>query len=60
MLVLSAVFMGMTLLVFIVYGLFAHSVRMYVVNSPRIIKLTQRTFAAIFAMLGMKLAMAER
>jgi len=33
---------------------------MYVVNSPKIIKLTQRTFAAIFAMLGMKLAMAER
>jgi len=60
MLVMSGVFMGMTLLVFIVYGLFANSVRMYVVNSPRIIKLTQRTFAAIFAMLGMKLAMAER
>jgi len=60
MLVLSGVFMGMTLLVFIVYGLFANSVRMYVVNSPRTIKLTQRTFAAIFAMLGMKLAMTER
>jgi len=60
MLILSGVFMGMTLFVFIIYGLFANSVRMYVVNSPKIIKLTQRTFAAIFAMLGMKLAMAER
>ena len=60
MLVLSCIFMGMTLLVFILYGLFANSVRVYVVNSPKVIKSTQRTFAVIFAMLGAKLAMAER
>jgi len=60
MLLLSIVFMGMTLFVFILYGLFANSVRDYVVHSPNIIKTTQRTFAVIFAMLGAKLAMAER
>jgi threonine/homoserine/homoserine lactone efflux protein len=60
MLLLSIVFMGMTLFVFILYGLFANSVRDYVVHSPNIIKTTQRTFAVIFSMLGAKLAMAER
>jgi len=60
MLLLSIVFMGMTLFVFILYGLFANSVRDYIVHSPSIIKTTQRTFAVIFAILGAKLAMAER
>lgn len=60
MLLLSVVFMAMTLFVFILYGLFANSVRSYVVHSPGIIKMTQRGFAIIFAMLGAKLAMAER
>lgn len=60
MLILSSLFMGMTLLVFILYGLFANGVRVYVVSSPRIIKNTQRTFAVIFAALGIKLALAER
>lgn len=60
MLVLSGVFMGMTLFVFILYGLLANSVRVYIVESPRIIKTAQRTFAAIFAILGAKLAMMER
>ncbi len=60
MFLLSALFMGMTLFVFIIYGLFANSMRIYVINSPKIIKNTQRTFAVIFAMLGAKLAMDER
>lgn len=60
MLLLSGIFMGMTLFVFIIYGLFANSVRAYIINSPNTIKMVQRTFAVIFAMLGAKLAMAER
>ncbi len=60
MLLLSGIFMGMTLFVFIVYGLFAHSVRAYVIHSANITKMAQRTFAVIFAMLSAKLAMAER
>ncbi len=60
MIFLSGVFMGMTLAIFIMYGLFANSVKFYINNSPNIMKITQRTFAVIFAMLGAKLAMAER
>ena len=60
MLLLSGIFMGMTLFVFIIYGLFASNVRAYIVHSPNVMKMAQRTFAVIFAMLGAKLAMAER
>ncbi len=60
MLLLSGIFMGMTLLVFIMYGLFASHGRAYIVHSPNIVKITHRTFAAVFAILGVKLAMVER
>lgn len=60
MLVLGVVFMAMTLLVFILYGLLATSVSTYVANSPKIVKYVQRTFSATFAMLGAKLAFSER
>ena len=53
---LSLIFMGMTLFVFILYGIFAHGVRRYVVNSPTTVKWAQRSFATIFAVLGLKLA----
>ena len=60
MLLLSGIFMAMTLFVFILYGLFANSVRVYVAGSPRIMRMTQRSFALMFAMLGAKLALTER
>ena len=60
MLFLSAVFMGMTLGIFILYGISANGVRSYVVNSPRIILWLQRSFAAIFAALGVKLALTDQ
>ena len=60
MLVLSVVFMAMTLFIFILYGMFAHGVRTYVVNSPRVVAYLQRSFAVIFALLGLKLAMANQ
>ncbi len=60
MLILSSVFMGMTLFIFIIYGLFANGMRVYIINSPKIMKKIQQTFAIIFAILGVKLAMAER
>jgi threonine/homoserine/homoserine lactone efflux protein len=60
MLLLSGIFMAMTLFVFILYGLLANSVRVYVAGSPRIMRNAQRSFAVIFAMLGAKLALAER
>ncbi len=60
MILLSMVFMAMTLIIFIMYGISAHSIRRYVVNSPRFIRWLQRSFAATFAILGVKLAMTDR
>jgi threonine/homoserine/homoserine lactone efflux protein len=60
MLFLSGVFMAMTLVVFMLYGAAAHGVRRYVINSPRVVRWLQRGFAGVFAMLGAKLALAER
>lgn len=60
MMILSLIFMAMTLVIFILYGISAHSVRKYVVDSPRITTNLQRTFAATFAALGIKLAMTDQ
>lgn len=60
LLTLSIIFMGMTLFIFILYGLSANGVRRYVVNSPKVFLWMQRSFAFIFAALGAKLVMAER
>ncbi|WP_421902541.1 LysE family translocator [Maridesulfovibrio sp.] len=60
MIVLSAVFMAMTFVVFIAYGLCATGVRNQVMSSPNIIRWLQRSFAVIFAALGLKLAAAEQ
>jgi threonine/homoserine/homoserine lactone efflux protein len=60
LLVLSAVFMAMTLAVFIVYGLLAHAFRKAVVDSPRVQSWLRRGFAAAFAGLGLNLALSER
>ena len=59
MLVLSMSFMAMTLLVFICYGLFANSLRGHILQSPKIVKMTQRSFACILAGLGVKLAFTD-
>jgi threonine/homoserine/homoserine lactone efflux protein len=60
MIMLSAAFMAMTFVVFVVYGLFAAAVRDHVVSSPRVIAWMRRSFAAAFVALGAKLALAER
>jgi len=60
MIILGVMFMAMTLIIFILYGISANGVRRYVVNSPRVILWLQRSFAATFAALGVKLAMAEQ
>jgi threonine/homoserine/homoserine lactone efflux protein len=60
MFMLSVVFMAMTLIIFILYGISANGVRRYVINSPRVITRLQRSFAAIFAVLGVKLAMTDQ
>ncbi len=60
MLMLSAVFMVMTFVVFAAYGLFAASVRDHVISRPRVMSWMRRTFAGAFAVLGAKLALTER
>jgi threonine/homoserine/homoserine lactone efflux protein len=60
MLELSAIFMVLTFVVFIGYGIFAASVRTHVVSRPRILTWMRRSFAGAFAALGLRLALAER
>lgn len=60
MLGLSAIFMLMTFIVFIVYGCLAHQVSTFLTRSPSAIRKMQRVFAATFAALGIKLALAEQ
>jgi threonine/homoserine/homoserine lactone efflux protein len=60
MLLLSAIFMGLTFAVFAVYGLFAAAIREHVVTRPRVLTWMRRTFAAAFVALGARLAFAER
>jgi threonine/homoserine/homoserine lactone efflux protein len=57
---LSVVFMLLTLVVFIGYGLFAASIRNHVISRPRVLTWMRRTFAGAFLALGLKLAFAER
>ena len=60
MLLLSAVFMAMTFVVFVIYGLLAHAFRRAVIESPRVQAWLRRGFATAFAGLGVNLALAER
>jgi threonine/homoserine/homoserine lactone efflux protein len=60
MLELSAVFMLLTFVVFVGYGIFAASVRSHVISRPRVLTWMRRTFAGAFAALGVKLALADR
>ncbi|MCR4542376.1 LysE family translocator [Pseudomonas sp. 18.1.10] len=60
MLVLSGVFMAMTLAVFVMYGLLANVFRRAVIESPRVQNWLRRSFAAAFAGLGLNLAFAQR
>lgn len=60
LLVLSGVFMAMTLVVFITYGLLAHGFRRAVAESPRVQRRLRQGFAAAFAGLGAQLALSER
>ena len=60
MLMLSAVFMLMTFVVFVLYGLAAAAVRDHVVSRPQVMVWMRRAFAGAFAALGAKLALTER
>ena len=56
----SAVFMLMTFVVFVLYGMFAALVRTRVISSPGVMRWLGRSFAGVFAALGVRLAFMER
>jgi threonine/homoserine/homoserine lactone efflux protein len=60
MFAMSSVFMLMTLIVFIGYGLLANQIRNYVIHSPRLIQRVQKAFAGVFFAFGVKLATLDR
>lgn len=60
MFVLSTVFMLLTFVVFVGYGLFAASIRNHVISRPRVLTWMRRTFAGEFVALGAKLALTDR
>jgi len=57
---MSGVFMLVTLIVFIGYGLFAAAIRSHVISRPRVLTWMRRTFAGAFVALGARLALADR
>ena len=60
MVALSAVFMLMTFVVFVGYGLFAGAIRERVISRPRVLAWMRRAFAGAFVALGLRLALTER
>ncbi len=59
MLALSAVFMLITFVIFVGYGLFAASIRDHVISRPQVLTWMRRSFAGAFAALGARLAFAD-
>lgn len=59
MLGMGAVFMVLTFVVFVGYGVFAAAARDKVLSSPRVVRWINRGFAAVFAGLAARLAMEK-
>lgn len=57
---LAFVFMAMTFVVFVIYGMCAAAVRNHIVSRPAVMMWMRRVFAMTFAGLGARLALAER
>jgi threonine/homoserine/homoserine lactone efflux protein len=60
MLGLSAVFMLLTLVVFVGYGMFAAAIRSHVISRPQVLTWMRRVFGGAFLALGARLAMTDR
>ena len=60
MLALAGVFMAVTFIVFVLYGLLAAQARDHVISRPRVLRAVKRSFASMFALMGLRLALAER
>ncbi|MBS1184309.1 MAG: lysine transporter LysE [Proteobacteria bacterium] len=57
---LGGVFMAMTFVVFVVYGVAAATVRDKVLSRPSVLAALRRMFAGAFVLLGLRLALTER
>jgi threonine/homoserine/homoserine lactone efflux protein len=57
---LSALFMLLTFVVFVGYGLFAAAIRNHVISRPQVLTWMRRAFAGAFVALGAKLALTDR
>jgi len=60
MIILSAVFMGITFIVFALYGILASGIRTYLMNSSKAVKRLQQAFAVMLAAFAVKLALSEK
>lgn len=60
MLGLAGVFMAVTFIVFVAYGLLAAQARDHVISRPKVMRLIKRSFASAFGLMGLRLAFAER
>ena len=60
MLGLALIFMAMTLGVFVIYGACAAAARDHIISRPRVMTWLKRCFAGAFALMGLKLALADR
>ncbi|NVK18643.1 MAG: LysE family translocator [Methylocystaceae bacterium] len=60
MMILGGFFMGLTLVVFLLYGFCAASLRQFILQKPRPLQKIQRGFAGIFILLGVRLALEDR
>ncbi|WP_394690133.1 LysE family translocator [Hoeflea sp.] len=60
MLGLAGVFMALTFIVFALYGLLAAQARTHVMSRPKVVRWLTRGFASAFALMGVRLALAER
>ena len=57
---LGSIFMLMTLVIFVAYGICAAAIRKRVISRPRILTWMRRIFAGAFAALGARLVLADR
>ena len=60
MLLLSAIFMAVTFVVFAIYGFFAAGLRKHVITRPKVVLWMRRSFAAAYVVLAGRLALQDR
>ncbi len=60
MLRLSAIFMALTFVVFVGYGVFASAIRTHVIRRPQVTTWLRRVFGGAFAALAVRLAFTDR